>query len=79
MYDVETKRVNEAGKRNIERFSYDFCFQLTEEEKNVLRFQNGTLEVKKSKGQHAKYLLFAYTEQGIAMLSGLLKMKLRYK
>ena len=73
LYDYETKNINKAMKRNIERFPEDFCFQITDDEKKVLRFQNGTLELEKGKGQHTKYLPYAYTEQGIAMLSGLLK------
>lgn len=73
LYKYETKNVNKAMKRNIERFPEDFCFQLTEEEKKVLRFQNGTLENQKGKGHYAKYLPYVYTEQGVAMLAGLLK------
>ena len=73
LYKYETKNVNKAMKRNIERFPEDFCFQLTEEEKKFLRFQNGTLENQNGKGHYAKYLPYAYTEQGVAMLAGLLK------
>ena len=73
LYKYETKNVNKTMKRNIDRFPEDFCFQITEEEKKALRFQNGTLELQNGKGQHTKYLPYAYTEQGIAMLSGLLK------
>ena len=67
-----TKDVNKAVNRNKDRFPEDFYFQLTEEEyKKVLRFQNGTL--KNSRGKHRKYLPYAFTEQGVAMLAGLLK------
>ena len=66
-----TKDINKAVKRNKERFPEQFCFQLTKEEyKEVLRFQNGTLELKK--GKYSKYLPFVFTEAGIGMLSGVL-------
>ena len=52
LYAVETKTLNRAVKRNIERFPEDFMFPLTREEYNSLRYQFGTLK----KGQHAKYL-----------------------
>ena len=73
LYKYATKNVNKAMKRNIERFPEDFCFQITDEEMDSLRFQNGTLKKQNGRGQHAKYLPYAYTEQGVAMLSGLLK------
>jgi len=61
-------------KRNIERFPEDFCFQLTEGEFESLRFQFGTLNKKVNNGEVVrKYLPYVYTEQGIAMLSGILK------
>ena len=67
-----TKDINKAVKRNITRFPEDFCFQLTREEYyNILRFQIGTLELKP--GQYSKYLPYAFTEQGIAMLSSVLR------
>lgn len=69
LYGVETKRLNEQVKRNIERFPSDFMFQLTPEE--VSRSQNATLNVKQ--GQNIKYMPFAFTENGIAMLSGVLR------
>ena len=59
-----------AVKRNIERFPPDFMFQLTSEEFDFLRSQNATL--KTARGQHRKYLPYAFTEQGVAMLSGVL-------
>ncbi len=73
LYHYETKKVNQAVKRNIERFPENFCFQLTEEELAVLRSQIVTLEENAGRGKHRKYLPYAFTEQGIAMLSGLLK------
>ena len=65
LYGVETKRLNEQVKRNIERFPEDFMFQLTLEE--CLRSQIATLN--QAQGKHLKYLPFAFTENGIAMLS----------
>lgn len=72
LYHYETKKINQNVKRNIKRFPKNFCFQLNEKELEVLRSQIATLE-KKGKGQHSKYLPYVFTEQGIAMLSGLLK------
>ena len=71
LYGVQTKDLNKAVKRNIERFPADFMFQLTKEEHDSLRFQNGTL--KNGRGEHTKYLPYAFTEQGVAMLSGVLR------
>ena len=68
---VETKRLKEAVRRNIKRFPPDFMYELTYEEYNSLRSQFATLK-EKGRGEHAKYLPFAFTEQGIAMLSGVL-------
>ena len=84
LYHYPTKRINETVKRNKERFPENFCFLLTEEEvENLrsqfvtsslesLRSQFATLKIK-GRGQHRKYLPYAFTEQGIAMLSGLLR------
>ena len=69
LYGVETKRLNEQIKRNIERFPEDFMFQLTLEE--CLRSQIATLN--QAQGKHLKYLPFAFTENGIAMLSSVLR------
>lgn len=68
IYGVETKALKRAVKRNLERFPEDFCFELSKEES--LRYQFGTL--KNGRGQHSKYLPYAFTEQGVAMLSGVL-------
>jgi hypothetical protein len=66
-----TKDVNKAVKRNIERFPKDFYFQLTKEEYyEILRFQNGTLELKQ--GQYSKFLPFVFTEEGVAQLASIL-------
>jgi hypothetical protein len=75
LYGVETKRINEQVKRNKERFPEDFCFLLTMEETKLLRSQNATLEKESAnlKGKHSKYRSLAFTEQGIAMLSSVLK------
>jgi phage regulator Rha-like protein len=70
LYKVETKVLNQATRRNINRFPEDFMFQLTQDEFESLRSQFVTL--KTTRGQHSKYLPFAFTEQGIAMLSSVL-------
>jgi len=70
LYGVETKALNRAVKRNIGRFPGDFMFQLTTEEAERLRYQIGTL--KTGRGRHRKYRSYAFTEQGIAMLSSVL-------
>jgi len=72
LYGVETKMLNRAVKRNIERFPDDFMFQLTKKEyTELLRCQFGTLK----RGQHSKYLPYAFTENGVAMLSSVLNSK----
>ncbi len=72
LYGVETKQLKRAVRRNIDRFPPDFMFDLTIKEYNSLRCHFGTLE---GKGKHSKYLPMAFTEQGIAMLSGVLHSK----
>ena len=72
-YQYTTKNINKAMKRNVERFPEDFCFQLTEEETKNLRFQIGTSSLEKENYGGRRYLPYVYTEQGIAMLSGVLK------
>jgi hypothetical protein len=67
MYQVETKNLNLSVKRNIKRFPPDFMFQLTNEEWKSLR-----LQIETSKRGGRRYLPYAFTEQGVAMLSGLL-------
>lgn len=84
VYDVEIRRLNEQVKRNVERFPKSFKFQLTEEEfENLrpqiaissstepLRSQIATLE--KGRGKHRKYLPYVFTEQGVSMLSAVLR------
>lgn len=74
LYHYKTKALNLAVKRNIERFPEDFCFKLTREEFENLRFQFETLNLKVNNGSVTrKYLPYAFTEQGIAMLAGILK------
>jgi uncharacterized protein YjcR len=68
LYGVETKQLKRAVRRNLPRFPSDFMFELTREEYNSLRSQFGTL----NRGAHSKYLPFAFTEQGVAMLSSVL-------
>jgi hypothetical protein len=68
LYEVTTGNLNKAVKRNIERFPPDFMFQLDQREAEALRFQFGTLK----RGQHFKYLPYAFTELGVAMLSSVL-------
>ena len=74
LYQVETKRLNEQVKRNIDRFPEDFMFQLTDVEIESLRSQNATLD-NSTRGEHTKYLPYVFTEQGVACLSGILKSK----
>lgn len=89
MYGVETRVLNQAVKRNIERFPEDFMFQLTKGEWEILKSQivmsnfpdnqeNGSLTsqiviLKKGRGQHKKYMPYAFTENGVAMLSSVLR------
>ena len=84
LYGVPTKALNQAVKRNIDRFPDRFMFQLTKDEVSNLRSQIVTSNVdtslrsqivtlNKGQGQHLKYMPYAFTEQGIAMLSAVLK------
>ena len=98
LYGVETRRLNEQVKRNIERFRDDFMFQLSKEEVDFLRSQNATLEISSNlksqivisnekvlrsqnatlekedmRGKHVKFIPYAFTENGIAMLSSVLR------
>ena len=94
LYHYETKKINQTVKRNIERFPEKFCFQLNENEVKNLTLHFETLSLEKStevlrsqfvtlnkngRGQHRKYLPYVFTEQGIAMLSGLLKNEIAVK
>jgi len=71
LYEVETKNLNKAVKRNLERFPEDFVFQLTPDEFSRLRFQIGTSNQRGGR----RYFPLAFTEQGVAMLSSVLKSK----
>jgi hypothetical protein len=80
LYAVETKALNQAVKRNATRFPPDFMFRVTAEELGDLRRQTGTsalrsqiATLKRGRGQHRKYLPYAFTEQGVAMLSSVLR------
>ncbi len=88
LYHYETKYINLAVRRNKDRFPENFCFQLTEKEIERLKWQTTTSSLeneikslrlqsatlkKNGRGQHRKYMPYVFTEQGIAMLSGLLK------
>ncbi|MBQ9427821.1 MAG: ORF6N domain-containing protein [Paludibacteraceae bacterium] len=83
LYGVETNRLNEQVKRNIERFPEDFMFQLTKEEFKCLRSQIATSNVKtidltsqiaiSNKRGGQRYMPYAFTENGVAMLSGILR------
>lgn len=78
LYGVETKVLKQGVRRNIERFPNDFMFQLDKKKWNVLKSQIVTLEqdpTGSKKGRHSKYPPFVFTEQGVAMLSGILKSK----
>ena len=69
LYSIDTKRHNEQVKRNIKRFPEDFMFHLTKEE--CLRSQIATLN--EERGQHLKYRPYVFTENGVAMLSSVLR------
>jgi hypothetical protein len=77
LYGVAVKVLNQAVKRNIERFPADFMFQLSSREMESLRSQSVTLNATgragSRRGRHAKYLPHGFTEQGVAMLSSVLK------
>ena len=71
LYAVPTKVLNQAVRRNRARFPEDFMFQLTQQEADSLRSQFVTLKV--GRGEHRKYRPYVFTEQGVAMLSGVLR------
>jgi hypothetical protein len=81
LYGVETKQLKRAVRRNIKRFPPDFMFEISKKEYDSLRYQIGTLKIDEDslrsqnetlQGKHSKYLPFPFTEQGVAMLSGIL-------
>ncbi|MFH6986445.1 ORF6N domain-containing protein [Flavobacterium collinsii] len=71
LYGIENRVLNQSVKRNLSRFPEDFMFQLTENEYLSLRSQ--IVILKKGRGEHQKYLPFAFTEHGVLMLSSVLK------
>ena len=79
LYNYKTKVLNLSVRRNIERFPEEFCFQLTEEEFSNLRFQIETSSSKKDNYGGRRYLPYVFTEQGIAMLAGILKSEIAVK
>jgi hypothetical protein len=76
LYQVETKEPEQSRKRNIERFPESFCFQLTEEEVENLRFQIGTSSLNYG---GRRYLPYVFTEQGVAMASAILRSDIAVK
>ncbi len=78
LYGVETKALNRAVKRNLDRFPADFMFQLTPDEASSLTYHPGTSSLRYQSGTSSawggrRYLPYAFTEQGVAMLSSVLK------
>ena len=71
LYEVEVKQLKRQVRRNIDRFPADFMFELSHQEYESLRRHFGTLK----RGEHSKYLPYAFTEQGVAMLSSVLRSK----
>ena len=78
LYQVETKYLNRQRNRNAERFPEDFCFQLSKEEYEILKCQNVTSKKENGSGGR-RYLPYVFTEQGIAMLSSVLKSEVAAK
>jgi len=81
LYQVETRNLNKAMKRNIDRFPEDFCFQLTKEEYTNLMFQFGTSSLQENENAHGgrRKLPYVFTEQGISMLSAVLRSEIAVK
>lgn len=84
LYEVETKVLNQAVKRNFKRFPLDFMFRLTKQEFESINFEIEVVEksdslrsqivtLKNTRGQHSKFPTKAFTEQGVAMLSSVLR------
>ena len=71
LYNVKTKQLKRAVKRNVFRFPSDFMFELSKEEYHALRSHFGTIK----RGAHSKYLPYAFTEHGVLMLSSVLNSK----
>lgn len=92
IYGVETKRLNEQVRRNIQKFPPDFMFQLTKEEYHDLRTHNATIEKttdslrshnatleKSNRGKHRKYLPYAFTEHGVLQVANVINSELADK
>ena len=79
LYHYETRKINQTVKRNIARFPERFCFQLNQEEAENLRSQIVTSSLEKENYGGRRYLPYVFTEQGIAMLSGLLRNEIAIK
>ena len=81
LYHVETYNLNKAMKRNVDRFPEDFCFQLTKEEYKNLIFQSGISSLQESENKHGgrRKLPYVFTEQGISMLSAVLRSEIAVK
>lgn len=81
LYQVETRNLNKAMKRNMDRFPEDFCFQLTKEEYTNLMFQIGTSSSQENENTHGgrRKLPYVFTEQGISMLSAVLHSEIAVK
>lgn len=73
LYGVKTFNLNKAVKRNLDRFPSDFMFQLTAEEFRFMKFQNGIAKTERRGGRRSPP--YAFTEQGVAMLSSVLMSK----
>lgn len=76
LYEVETKSLNQAVKRNLDRFPSDFMFRLNREEvEEWLKYSSRSQNVTLKRGENIKYFPIVFTEQGVAMLSSVLKSK----
>ena len=77
LYQVKTKVLKQAVRRNLDRFPDDFMFELSQSEYAALRSQIVTLETGEGfRGRYSKYTAYAFTEQGVAMLSSVLRSKI---
>ncbi len=75
LYGIETKRLKEQVRRNIERFPEDFMFELTDSEFHQVKYKVES----SGRGEHSKYLPFAFTEYGVLMLSTVLNSEIAIK
>jgi phage regulator Rha-like protein len=90
LYQIDVKVLNQSVKRNIKRFPIDFMFQLSNEEYSILKLQivdtrideslrSQSVTLKTRRGQHRKYMPYVFTEQGVAMLSGVINSDISIK